>query len=297
MRVLVTGSHGLIGSALVAALAEEGHDVLRAVRGPAGPGEVAWDPDRGQLDAAALEKVEAAVHLAGAPIAEKRWTAEHKRRILDSRVTSTDLLARRLAEARPGPSVLISGSAVGFYGDRGDEIVDEDSSAGTGFLAEVCTQWEAATGPAEEAGIRVVHARTGIVLSADGGALKKQLPLFKVGLGGRFGTGRQYQSWISRADEVGAIIFALQTPSLAGAVNLTAPHPVTNAEFTKTLGSVMGRPTMMTAPKFGLAAALGRQMAEEMLLTGQRVMPAQLVAAGYQFQYPELEPALRALLG
>jgi uncharacterized protein (TIGR01777 family) len=296
MRVLVSGSHGLIGSALVAALERQGHQVVPLVRGPAGPGEIAWNPDAGHFDTASLEKVEAAVHLAGAPIAEKRWTADQKRRILDSRVVTTDLLSRRLAEAASRPSVLVSGSAIGFYGDRGDEIVDEQSPAGAGFLAEVCRQWEAATAPASEAGIRVVHARTGIVLSPEGGALKKQLPLFRLGMGGRLGSGEQYQSWIALEDEVGAIIHALETESLSGPVNVTAPNPVANGEFTKTLGSVLGRPTKMAAPKFGLSTVLGHEMVEEMLLASQRVVPKKLLTSGYRFHYDRLEPALRAML-
>jgi hypothetical protein len=297
MRILVTGSHGLIGSALVAALEREGHDVVRVVRGPAGPGEVHWDPAAGELDLSGTDKIDAAVHLAGEGIAEKRWTSEQKRRIVDSRVASTDLLARSLAAAGHRPSVLVSGSAVGIYGDRGDVVIDEDSPAGAGFLAEVCRQWEAATAPASDAGIRVVHARSGIVLSPEGGALKRQLPLFKVGIGGRLGSGRQYQSWIALDDEVVAIMFALENESLSGPVNLTAPHPVTNAEFTKTLGAVLGRPTVVAAPKFGLSAVLGHELVSEMLLAGQRVMPMRLLGSGYTFRYPELEPALRSLLG
>ncbi len=297
MRILVTGSHGLIGSALVKSLADSGHDVVRLVRGPAGTGEITWDPDGGQLDGSRLHDVEAAVHLAGAPIAEKRWSPDQKQRILASRVVSTDLLARRLAESPSPPAVLVSGSAIGIYGDRGDEIVDEASSLGSGFLADVCRQWEAATEAASEAGIRVVHARTGIVLSADGGALKKQLPLFKIGMGGRLGSGRQYQSWISLDDEVGTLVHLLETAALSGPVNLTAPEPVTNGEFTTTLGTVLHRPSKLTVPKFGLTAAMGHELVEEMLLAGQRVLPTKLEASGYQFRYRELEPALRALLG
>ncbi len=296
MRIAVTGSHGLIGAALVAELARQGHEVVALVRASAGPGDIAWDPQAGQLDVAALAGVDAAVHLAGQPIADKRWTADQKRRILESRVASTDLLSRRLAEAEPRPSVLISGSAIGYYGDRGDDVVDERSPAGGGFLSEVCQRWEEATAPAEAAGIRVVHIRTGIVLSADGGALKKQLPLFRVGMGGRLGSGEQYQSWISLQDEVGGIIHALQTESLVGALNLTAPNPVTNAQFTKTLGAVLGRPTLVAAPKFGLSAVLGHELVTEMLLAGQRVMPKRLLDTGYTFAFSELEPALRQLL-
>ncbi|MDQ1401550.1 MAG: uncharacterized protein QOK20_3482 [Acidimicrobiaceae bacterium] len=296
MRIAVTGSHGLIGSALVSELERQGHDVVALVRGSAGPGRIAWDPEAGQLDAAHLAGVDAAVHLAGQPIADKRWTAEQKRKILDSRVASTDLLARRLAEAQPRPSVLVSGSAIGYYGDRGDAIVDESSPAGSGFLSEVCQRWEEATAPAEAAGIRVVHIRTGIVLSPEGGVLKKQLPLFRVGMGGRLGSGEQYQSWISLVDEVGGIIHALRTESLSGALNLTAPNPVTNGEFTKTLGSVLGRPTLVTAPKFGLSAVLGHELVAEMLLAGQRVLPKKLLDSGYSFGFSELEPTLRQLL-
>jgi uncharacterized protein (TIGR01777 family) len=297
MRVLVTGSHGLIGSNLVGTLEGDGHEVVRLVRGTPGAGEAHWDPSQGELDVGDLEKADAVVHLAGEGIADKRWSSVQKRRILDSRLVSTTLLASRLADSGHRPSVLVSGSAVGYYGDGGDAVLDEDSPAGSGFLAEVCRQWEAATEPAANAGIRVVHIRTGIVLTPEGGALKKQLPLFKMGVGGKLGSGRQYQSWIALDDEVGAIVHALETDSLSGPVNLTSPHPVTNAEFTKTLGSVLGRPTVVAAPKFGLSAVLGHELVTEMLLAGQRVMPARLIATGYNFRYPELEPALRAMLG
>lgn len=296
MRIIVTGTHGLIGSALVATLTSQGHEVVRLVRGPAGAGDVDWDPDTGRLDPASLVGIDAAVHLAGAPIAEKRWTADQKRLIVDSRVKSTDLLSRRLAESSPRPTVLVSGSAIGYYGDRGDAVVDEGSPPGTGFLAGVCQEWEAAAAPAAAAGIRVVQVRTGIVLSADGGMLKKLLPVYRVGMGGRIGPGTQYQSWISLDDEVGAIIFALETPSISGPVNLTAPNPVTNAEFTTTLGAVLGRPTKVTTPKFGLAAVLGRELVDEMLVAGQRVVPTVLRQSGYTFTNAELEPTLRALL-
>jgi hypothetical protein len=297
MRVLVSGSHGLIGSALVTALEHDGHTVVRLVRGGSGPDEIAWDPEGGRLDASALTSLDAAVHLAGQPIAEKRWTDDQKRRITQSRTASTDLLARRLSESPSPPAVLINSSAIGYYGNPGNAIVDESSPPGTGFLAEVCQQWEAATAPAEVAGIRVVHVRTGVVLSPAGGALKQQLPLFRLGLGGRLGSGRQYQSWISLDDEVAAISFALKTDSLTGPVNLTAPHPVTNAEFTKTLGRVLHRPAVLVVPPFALAAVFGRQMVEEMLLASQRVMPVALERHGFQFRHPELEAALRDLLG
>jgi uncharacterized protein (TIGR01777 family) len=296
MKVLVSGSHGLIGAALLPALRAGGHDVVVLVRGEAGAGEIHWDPAEQVLEAGDLAGVDAAVHLAGEPIADKRWSSAQKQKILDSRLRSTELLSRRLADVEPRPSVLLSGSAIGYYGDRGDDILDEASGGGTGFLADVCRQWEAATAPAEAAGIRVAHLRTGIVYSAAGGALKKQLPLFKLFVGGRLGSGRQYQSWITIDDEVGAIVHTLGDDSLTGAVNLTAPHPVTNAGFTKALASVLGRPAVVPVPGFALSAALGREMADEMLLGGQRVLPRKLESSGYRFTHPEIEAGLRAVL-
>ena len=296
MKVLVSGSHGLIGSALVPALAHAGHDVVRLVRSSPGTGEIRWDPAQGLLDAGQLAGIDAAVHLAGEGIGDKRWTDAQKKRILDSRVRSTDLLARRLAEVAATGSVLLSGSAVGYYGDRGDEVLDEQSPAGAGFLADVCRQWEAATAPAERAGVRVVHLRTGIVLSSRGGALKRLLPLFRLGVGGRLGSGRQYQSWVALDDEVGGILHALTTASLAGPVNVTAPQPVTNAELTRALGSLLHRPTLATVPGFALSAVVGREMAGEMLLGGQRVLPAKLQQSGYVFRYPDVESGLGAAL-
>jgi uncharacterized protein len=297
MKLVVTGSHGLIGTALVPALEGAGHTMVRLVRGSAMTGEVRWDPAAGVLDPTLLEGVDGAINLAGEGIAEKRWTQEQKLRILDSRVNSTDLLARGLAQLDPKPTVLVSGSAIGFYGDRGDEELTEESSGGTGFLAELVRKWEAATAPAQEAGIRVVFVRTGIVLSARGGALKKQLPLFKFGVGGRLGSGRQYQSWISIDDQIGAILHALSADRISGPVNLTAPMPVTNREFTATLGRVLGRPTLLPVPRFALSLALGGQLATEVLLASQRVLPATLQATDYQFRHPGLEAALRAALG
>ncbi len=296
MKVLISGSRGLIGSALVSALAQAGHDVVRLVRSSPGPGDVRWDLEHGLLDAAALAGIDAAVHLAGEGIGDKRWTAAQKRRILDSRVKSTDLLSRRLAEAGGTTSVLLSGSAVGYYGDRGDEVLDEQSPSGGGFLADVCRQWEAATAPAEQAGIRVVHLRTGIVLSSRGGELKKLLPLYKFGVGGKLGSGSQYQSWVALDDEVGGILHALTTTSVSGPLNLTAPQPVTIAELTKALGTLLHRPTFATVPAFALSLALGRQMAGEMLLGGQRVLPKKLEQSGYAFRYPYIEAGLRAAI-
>ena len=285
MKVAVTGSHGLIGSALSAALEERGDEVIPIVRG-----------NDGRLDVDNVPPVDAVVNLAGEGIAERRWTAAQKDKVFGSRVDGTHRLVGRLVERPPRPAVLVSGSAVGYYGDRGDEELDEQSSAGTGFLAELCRQWEAATTPASEAGIRVVHIRTGIVLSRRGGALKRQLPLFKLGLGGRLGSGRQYQSWIAIGDHVGAILHALATEDLSGPVNLTAPAPVTNAEFTATLARVLRRPAVVPVPRFGLALVLGGELVDEALLASQRVLPRRLEKSGFHFQSPSLEGALRAVL-
>jgi uncharacterized protein (TIGR01777 family) len=293
MRVLNTGSHGLIGSALAADLESDGHAVVRLVRQGGSP---SWDPGRGTLDPSVLQGVDAVVHLAGAGIADGRWSPGRRREILESRVVPTDLLARRLADADPKPGVLVSGSAIGFYGSRGDEEVDEDSAGGAGFLADVVRRWEAATAPAEAAGMRVVHARTGIVQSPMGGALRKQLPLFRLGLGARLGSGRQHVSWISLDDEVAAIRHALADPSLSGPVNLTAPNPVTNAEYTKALGAVLGRPTVLVVPGAALRLLLGAELSEEMLLGGALVRPRRLERSGYRFRHPELGAALASAL-
>jgi uncharacterized protein (TIGR01777 family) len=297
MKVIVTGSHGMIGRALIPALPTAGHQAVRVVRGSPAAGEIGWDPATGQLDQRDLAGVDAAVHLAGEGLGTKRWTAPQKHKILDSRIKGTDLLSRRLAELDPRPRVLISGSAIGIYGDRGDQELDEQSPPGTGFLADVAQQWEAATTRAADAGVRVVNIRSGVVLSPTGGALQKQLPLFKAGMGGRLGSGQQYLSWVSLDDEIGAILFALDNAGMTGPVNVTAPHPVTNAEFTTTLAAVLRRPAILAVPRIGLAALLGGEMAEEMLLGGQRVIPRKLLDHGYRFAQPDLEPALRHLLG
>ncbi|MGH9063512.1 MAG: TIGR01777 family oxidoreductase [Acidimicrobiales bacterium] len=296
MRVLVSGAHGLIGSALLPALETAGHQVTRLVRGRPGAGDVGWDIGAGTIDAGGLAGVDAVVHLAGAGLGERRWTEEQKAALQDSRLDGTRLLSQALAGLGQPPSVLVSGSAVGWYGNRGAEILDEDSEPGTGFLAELCRGWEAATGGAEEAGIRVVHLRSGIVQSARGGILARQLPLFRLGVGGRLGSGRQYLSWISIDDEVGAILHVLADASLRGPVNATSPDPVTNAEYTRALGRVLGRPTFMAVPAAALAVVLGQQMADEMALASQRVRPARLEASGYRFRHPALEEALRSAL-
>lgn len=301
MRIIVTGAGGLVGAALVPSLLGRGHEVTRLVRRTpqtdgAGVREVAWHPERGEMDAAALEGHDAAVHLAGENIAEGRWTKEKKRRIRESRVRGTRLLAETLARLKQKPRVLISASAIGYYGDRGAEVLTEQSTAGAGFLAEVCREWEAAAEPARDASIRTVLLRFGLILSAEGGALAKMLLPFKLGVGGKVGSGRQYYSWIALNDVINIIHFALADESLSGPVNVVAPEPVTNAEFTKALGGVLGRPTFFPAPAFGLRLALG-EMADALLLASERVVPVRLESAGYGFKYPSLESALRHLLG
>jgi len=297
LTVAVSVSSGLIGSALLERLRQDGHTVVPMVRRPAKDGEIHYDPRNGVLDPESLVGVDAVVHLAGAGIGDRRWTDRYRREILESRTLSTSLIAEAMASvaSRGGPRVLLSGSAIGFYGATGDEELNERSTAGDGFLADVCRAWEAATSPAEDAGVRVVHLRTGIVLSPRGGALKKLLPLFRFGLGGRMGSGRQWQSWISLDDEVGAIVFLL-TADISGAVNLTAPAPVTNAEFTKVLASTLSRPALVPVPSFGPKLLLGGELADALLFTGQRVLPERLTDAGYSFEHPTLSEALGTLL-
>lgn len=298
MIIAVTGSTGLVGSALVAALEARGHLVRRLVRHEVRDAEreIRWNPDAGEIDAAELNGVDAVVHLAGENIAGRRWNEDVKRRILESRTLGTRLLADTLAGLEMKPSVLVSASATGYYGNRGDEEVDELAPSGNGFLAEVCREWEAAAQPAHDAGIRLVKLRIGPVLSPNGGALAKMLQPFKMGLGGVIGSGRQYFSWISLDDLVSVIAFALETESLVGPVNAVTPFAVTNREFTKTLGRVLGRPTIFPMPAFAARLAFG-EMTDEMLLGGVRVAPHELTTTHFPFAYPELEPALRHLLG
>jgi len=298
MRIAVTGSSGLIGAALTRSLEADGHSVVPVVRRPVAAGEAAvrWDPDAGTIDAAALEGLDGVVHLAGAGIGDKRWSDDYKRTILESRTKGTELLARTLAGLDAPPPVLVSGSAIGIYGDTGDAEVDESAPPGDDFLAGVCVQWEAATAPATEAGIRVPLVRTGIVLSPHGGALAKLLPLFKLGLGGRMGSGRQWWSWVSLDDEVDAIRWLLDH-DVAGPVNVVAPQPVTNAQLTKTLAAVLHRPSLVPVPSFGPKLLLGGELAESLLFTSQRVQPRVLAESGYPFRHPDLEGALRSLLG
>ena len=297
MKITISGASGLVGTALVERLRAAGHHVTRLVRGEpaAGTTDTRWDPQAGRLPAGSIDGADAVINLSGAGIADHRWSDDYKRELLDSRVRTTELLATTISAAERKPTVFVSGSAIGYYGPRGDETLDETATAGSTFLAGVCVQWEQAASPATEAGVRTVTVRTGIVLSADGGALKKQLPLFKVGLGGRFGSGDQWQSWISIDDEVGALEHLL-TSSVSGPVNLTAPSPVTNSEFTTTLAHVLKRPAIIPVPSFGPKLLLGSELTEALLLTGQRVVPAKLLADGYQFQHTTLEAALRTLL-
>ena len=296
MKILITGASGLIGQALTKQLNATGHTTVAAVRRePRRNDEVQWNPTTGEMSPSAFDGVDAVVHLAGAGIGDKRWTDAYKMEILQSRTLGTALLADTMASLDKKPSVFLSGSAIGIYGQRDDTELGEDATIGTGFLADVCRDWEAASAAASAAGIRTVLLRTGIVLSPKGGALKKQLPLFKLGLGGKFGNGKQWQSWISITDEVNAIIHLL-TSNLSGAVNLTAPNAVTNAEFTRVLGSVVSRPAILPIPSFGPKLLLGGELADALLFTGQRVVPNALVADGFHFAHPTLDVALRALL-
>ena len=298
MRVAVSGSSGFIGSHLVEALEAQGDEVVRLVRpgGPAGPGTIRYDPDSGAIDAAALEGIEAVVHLAGVSIGSRRWSQGHKRRVLESRRKSTSLLAHALADLKLPPEVFVSASGVHYYGDGRNQILTEDSPSGGGFLAEVCRVWEGAADPAREAGIRVVNTRSGLVLSSSGGVLPRILIPFRLGLGGRLGSGRQWWSWISLDDELRAFRFLLGRADISGPVNLTSPQPVTNAEFTTALGRALGRPTVVPVPSFALRLALTTQMADELLLSGHRVTPTRLLAAGFDFVHTDIEAAFRNLL-
>lgn len=292
--VAVTGATGFIGTRLCSLLHARGFQIIRIGRGPIAPGttDISWDIYKGILDGAALEGVHAVVHLAGAPIAE-RWTDAHRRAIRNSRVAGTTLLANTLAGLRTPPRVLVSGSAIGIYGSRGDTILDESSTLGDDFLARTGIEWEAATAAAEHAGIRVVHVRTGIVQDQDGGALAKQLPLFRIGLGGNLGSGNQWLSAISMTDHIHAVLHCLQNPAVHGAVNLVSPHPVTNADFTTALGEVLHRPTFAHVPEFALRLALGTEMANLTVLASQRIVPRVLLDSGFTFQHDSIGAILR----
>lgn len=293
LTILITGASGLIGTRLTQALEAAGHTVLAAVRRtPKSDREIRWDPKRGEIDRTKLDGIDAVVHLAGANIAGKRWTEAYKKQIRDSRVDGTHLISETIAGLERKPRVFACSSAIGYYGDRGAAELDESSSPGEGFLPDVCIEWESACQPARDAGIRTVNMRTGVVLSTEGGALKTMLLPFKLGMGGVLGSGEQYFSWIDLDDIVSAMQFLLANDSLSGPVNLVAPHPVTNREYTKTLGKVLGRPTIFPVPAFAARLALG-EMADALLLASTRVFPRELERAGFRFAYPQLEPALR----
>jgi uncharacterized protein len=298
-QILLSGGSGTLGTAVRHALAGRGAGVLQLVRhDPVQSGQIRWNPEATPpvADSGPLEGLDAAIHLSGASVAAHRWTPAWKREMWVSRVRSTQALAATLAALRQPPKTLLVASATGIYGNRGDELLDERSGLGKGFLADLCREWEAAARPAVEAGIRVVQLRFGVVLGAGSGALSKMLPLFRLGLGGRLGSGQQWMSWISLTDAVAVILFALDTPALAGPVNLTAPQPVTNAEFTRALGKAVHRPAILPAPAFALRLALGA-MANEALLASVRVVPAKLGNAGFQFTHPTVDAALGAELG
>ena len=295
MRIAVTGASGLIGSALVPHLRSVGHDVVQLVRrAPSAPDEIRWNPAAGEVDLAALEGVEGIVNLSGAGVGDHRWTDDYKRTILTSRVECTRTIADAAARLQQRPRVLVSASAIGYYGDTGDRAVDESAPAGSGFLPEVVQAWEAAADPAREAGIRVAHPRTGLVVSAKGGAWARMFPLFKLGLGGKLGSGRQYWSWISLRDEVCALQFLLEQEHLSGPVNLTGPAPATNAEITHVMGRELGRPTLIAAPSFALKAVLGEFSSE--VLGSARVLPKVLEDAQFRFQDPTIDAAVRTAL-
>lgn len=295
MDVVVSGTTGLVGSALSKELEDKGHKVIVLSRSkPSSDDTIRWDPSRGQIDASRLEGIDAVVHLAGENIVG-RWTPEKKRRIRDSRVQGTRLLAETVAGLSEKPRAMVCASAIGYYGDRGNELLREESEPGGAFLSEVVKEWEAAAAPAREAGVRVANLRFGVVLSAEGGALGTTLPIFKLGLGGKVGSGRQWWSWVALDDVAGAIIHALENESVEGPVNVVAPNPMTNAEYTKVLGDVLNRPTLFPLPAPAARAMLG-EVADELLLASARVEPAKLKETGYGFHYPELEDALRHLL-
>ncbi|MEU9704888.1 TIGR01777 family oxidoreductase [Streptomyces sp. NPDC047981] len=292
-RIAVTGASGLIGSALVRSLRADGHQVSRLVRRPARTAdEVEWDPARLYVDAAGLVGVDAVVHLAGAGVGERRWSEAYKKEIRDSRVLGTRAIAQALASLAEPPKVLVCGTALGYYGDTGSRAVDESAPAGEGFLPSVCVEWEAAAAPAEEAGIRVAYARTGLVVAAEGGAWGRLFPVFRAGVGGRMGDGRQYWSFISLHDEVAALRHLIDTESLAGPVNLTAPEPVTNREVTAAMGRVLRRPAVFAVPAPALRLALGEFAVD--VLGSQRVLPSRLLESGFAFAFPTIDESIRA---
>jgi uncharacterized protein len=296
MKVLVSGSHGLVGRAFIQSLLKRGDSVSRLVReAPSGSDDIEWHPNQDQIDAGRLNGFDAVVHLAGESIASGRWSPEKKTRIRESRIKGTQLLSEALAQASHPPRVFVSASAIGFYGNRGDEVLTEQSAPGNDFLANVCKQWEQSAQPAAEKGIRLVKARFGIILDKEGGALAKMLPPFRMGIGGRIGDGKQWMSWIALADVVGALEFVIENQALSGPVNFVAPNPVTNATFTSALGRILGRPTFLPVPAFGARLAFG-EMADALLLSSQRVEPRRLNETGFRFRYSNLNDALSEIL-
>ena len=296
MKILIAGASGLIGSALIPILQADGAEVTRLVRATPKPGEIEWHPNQDTMDPARLEGFDAVINLAGENVAGGRWSEEQKRKIHDSRVNGTHLLSEAMAKLSRRPRVFICASATGFYGDRDDEVLDEHSDSGGGFLAGVCREWEKATEPAANEGVRVVNLRFGVILAREGGMLAKLLTPFKMGMGGKVGSGKQFISWVAIDDAVGVIKLALHDETFRGPVNVVSPNPVTNEVLTKTLGQVLSRPTALAMPAFAARLAFG-EMADEMLLSSQYVVPKRLNDAGYEFKYPELEAALRKYVG
>lgn len=292
MKIAIAGASGLVGSALIPALTANDVAITRLVRHPPKAGEIEWHPNQDQVHTKGLEGFDVIINLAGENLASGRWTDDLKRKIRDSRVSGTHLLSEALAKLTSRPSVFVCASATGIYGDRDDEVLDEQSESGGGFLAGVCREWEKACEPAIKAGVRVVNLRLGPILAREGGMLAKLLTPFKMGMGGKVGTGKQYISWVALEDAVNAIKLAIADQSIQGPLNVVSPNPVTNEEFTKTLGHVLNRPTALHMPAFAARLAFG-EMADEMLLVSQRVMPKKLVAAGFQFQFPDVEKAIR----
>jgi len=296
MRILISGSHGLVGKALISELTKDGHEIVSLVRHKSGgAAEIEWHPNQGSIDSERVSSFDVVVHLAGESIASGRWTDEKKRKIRESRVMGTTLLSQSLARSAKPPAVFISASAIGYYGNRGDELLDEKSAPGNDFLAEVCVAWERATGEAEARGVRTVHARFGIILDQEGGALAKMLTPFRMGVGGRIGDGKQWMSWIALGDVIQGLKLVIEHNSITGPVNFVAPNPVTNSEFTKSLGEAVSRPTLFPMPSFAARLAFG-EMADALLLSSAKVEPKRLQESGYRFEFENLQPALAAIL-
>ena len=296
MKILITGSHGLVGKALISELVKDGHEIVSLVRHKSeGASEIEWHPNQRSIDSERVSGFDVVVHLAGESIASGRWTDEKKRKIRESRVDGTTLLSRALAQSSKAPAAFISASAIGYYGNRADELLNEKSAPGNDFLAEVCVAWERATGEAEARGVRTVHTRFGIILDQEGGALAKMLTPFRMGVGGRIGDGKQWMSWIALVDVIKGLKFVIENESIAGPVNFVAPNPVTNGEFTKTLGDALSRPTLFPMPSFAVRLAFG-EMADALLLSSAKVEPKRLHESGYRFEFEDLQPALAAIL-